>query len=106
VLILFTLGTSGVPKGAVLTHGAVAANAFSAIASLSITAQDEVLTFLPMFHLAGLNLLTTPARSTGATVTIHRHFDPTLVLRDVQELAVTLMVVPPPLTSALAARLA
>jgi fatty-acyl-CoA synthase len=103
VLILFTSGTTGMPKGAVLTHGAIIANACSTVAALGMSAKDEILTFLPMFHIAGLNLLTTPALSIGATVTIHRQFDPGLVLESLSKSAVTLMGVPPPLSLALAA---
>jgi fatty-acyl-CoA synthase len=102
VLILFTSGTTGTPKGAVFTNRALAANAFNVVATLAMTADDEVLAFLPMFHLAGLNLLTTPALSVGATVTIHRQFDTGLVLHDVRDTAATLMVVPPPASLALA----
>ncbi|HEY1003264.1 MAG TPA: AMP-binding protein [Streptosporangiaceae bacterium] len=103
MLIAFTSGTTGSPKGAVLTHGSLAANALNTVCALQMTAQDEILTFLPMFHIAGLNLMTTPALSIGATVTVHRQFDPGAVLRDVRRLAVTLTVIPPPLTLALAA---
>jgi fatty-acyl-CoA synthase len=63
-----------------------------------MSAADEVLTFTPMFHIAGLNLLTTPALLMGGTVTIHRDFDPGHVLRDISAGPVTLLLCPPPLT--------
>lgn len=103
VLIAFTSGTTGSPKGAVLNHGSLAANALNTVTALLMTTHDEILTCLPMFHIAGLNLLTTPALSIGATVTVHRHFDAGLVLEDVHRMAVTLTVMPPLLTLALAA---
>jgi acyl-CoA synthetase (AMP-forming)/AMP-acid ligase II len=80
VLIFFTSGTTGTPKGAVLTHGALTAHAAGTAEVLRMTATDEVLTVTPMFHVAGLNLLTTPALSIGATVVVHRRFDPAAVL--------------------------
>jgi fatty-acyl-CoA synthase len=103
VLIAFTSGTTGMPKGAVLTHGALAANAVNTVTALAMTARDEILTCLPMFHIAGLNLLTTPALSVGAAVTLQRRFDPGLFLAEVPRRAVALAAVPPPLTTALVA---
>jgi fatty-acyl-CoA synthase len=100
-LILFTSGTTGVPKGAVITQGGLQANAASTVATLRMTSKDRVLTYLPMFHLAGLNLLTLPALSVGAEVTVHRQFDPAQVLEEIRRLCSTLLVVPPPLSLAL-----
>ncbi|MCU1588269.1 MAG: putative ADP-producing CoA ligase, feruloyl-CoA synthetase, partial [Frankiales bacterium] len=57
----------------------------------------------PMFHIAGLNLLTTPALLMGATITVHTDFDPGAVLREVGERSVTVMLCPPPLTGELVA---
>ena len=103
VLIAFTSGTTGTPKGAVLTHGALIANAAGTADVLAMTAADEVLTVTPMFHIAGLNLLTTPALSIGATVTVHRQFDPAAVHAEIARGAVSLLVSPPHLTFELAA---
>jgi fatty-acyl-CoA synthase len=103
VLIAFTSGTTGTPKGAVLTHEALIANAAGTVDVLAVTAADEVLTVTPMFHIAGLNLLTTPALSIGATVTVHRQFDPGPVLAEIARGTVSLLVSPPPLTFELAA---
>jgi fatty-acyl-CoA synthase len=68
-----------------------------------MTAADEVLTVTPMFHIAGLNLLTTPALSIGATVTVHRQFDPAAVHTEIARGTVSLLVSPPHLTFELAA---
>jgi fatty-acyl-CoA synthase len=98
VLIAFTSGTTGVAKGAVLTHEALIANAAATADVLRMTPGDEVLTFTPMFHVAGLNLLTTPALSIGATVTVHRQFDPSAVLAELASGTVSLLVSPPHMT--------
>jgi fatty-acyl-CoA synthase len=102
VLIAFTSGTTGMPKGAVLTNEALIANAAATAEVLRMTASDEVLTFTPMFHVAGLNLLTTPALSIGATVTVHRQFDPAAVLAELRRGTVSLLVSPPHMTFELA----
>jgi len=103
VLIFFTSGTTGTPKGAVLTHGALIAHAAGTAEVLRMTATDQVLTFTPMFHVAGLNLLTTPALSIGATVTVHRQFDPAAVLAELAKGTVRLLVSSPHMTFELAA---
>jgi fatty-acyl-CoA synthase len=103
VLIAFTSGTTGRPKGAVHTNAGVTSNALDAIAGLGITAGDEVLTMLPMFHVAGLNILTLPALRSGATVTIHRRFDPPAALRDIERQRITLLLSTPPMNVSMAA---
>jgi fatty-acyl-CoA synthase len=101
-LIFFTSGTTGTPKGAVLTHGALLAHAASTAEVLRLTATDEVLTVTPMFHVAGLNLLTVPALSAGATVTVHRQFGPAAVLAELAQGTVSMLISPPHMTFALA----
>jgi fatty-acyl-CoA synthase len=56
-----------------------------------------------MFHVAGLNILTVPALSMGATVTVHRRFEPQAALEDIEGFGVTLFLATPPLTKAMAA---
>jgi fatty-acyl-CoA synthase len=75
LLVVYTSGTTGEPKGAVLTQKAVACNALNSIHMHDLTAADHVLTVLPMFHVGGLNIQTLPALSCGATVTLHPRFD-------------------------------
>ena len=103
VLILFTSGTTGTPKGAMHTNSSVISNAQDAINALWITGEDQVLTVLPMFHIAGLNVLTTPALSVGATVTLHRRFDAAAALEDIERCGITLFLAPPPMLVAMAA---
>ncbi len=75
LLLCYTSGTTGRPKGAVLSQAAVAANARHAQAVFGFTPQDRVLTVLPMFHVGGLCIQTLPALLAGATVLLHRRFD-------------------------------
>ena len=76
LLVVYTSGTTGRPKGAVLTQGALLWNALNSIAAHDMTSADHVLTVLPMFHVGGLNIQTTPAILAGATITLARRFDP------------------------------
>lgn len=103
VLILFTSGTTDTPKGAVMTSEALIGNAADTVAALQITSADEVLTATPMFHVAGLNLLSTPVLSVGGTVTVHESFSPSAVLEDLDAGRATLLVSSPPMTAELAA---
>jgi fatty-acyl-CoA synthase len=75
LLIVYTSGTTGRPKGAVLTQEAILWNAVNSHHMHGMTAKDHILTVLPMFHVGGLNIQTTPALIAGATVTIHARFD-------------------------------
>lgn len=76
VLLVYTSGTTGRPKGAVLTQNALFWNAVNSTHAHDLTAEDRILSFLPMFHVGGMNIMTTPALHAGATVTLQRRFDP------------------------------
>jgi fatty-acyl-CoA synthase len=76
VLIVYTAGTTGRPKGAVLTQEALLWNGVMSQHLHAMTANDHVLTVLPLFHVGGMNIQTTPALHLGAAVTIHPRFMP------------------------------
>jgi len=76
VLLVYTSGTTGRPKGAVLTQAALAANAANSRAVFDLTGADRVLTCLPLFHVGGLNIQTLPALAAGAEVTLLPRFEP------------------------------
>src|SRR5229473_1379393 len=80
LLIVYTSGTTGLPKGAVLRQEALLWNAVMSQHMHNMTAEDHVLTVLPMFHVGGLNIQTTPALQLGATVTLHPRFAPDAAL--------------------------
>ena len=82
--VLYTSGTTGTPKGALLTQSALASNAVNSAHAHDLTPQDRILTFLPLFHVGGLNIQTLPALMTGASVLLHRAFDPGEWLKDVE----------------------
>jgi fatty-acyl-CoA synthase len=95
VLIVYTSGTTGKPKGAVHTQAGLLWNIVNATAYQDLTGRDHVLTVLPMFHVGGLCIQTLPALHAGATVTIHARFDAGAFLRDVAARRPTLTLLVP-----------
>lgn len=91
-LLLFTAGTSGRPKGAMLTHGALRAN-IEMLLSLSdppvVVDADIVLVVLPMFHVYGLNTVLGLAMAVGATCILVDRFDPAESLQVIASESVT-----------------
>ena len=83
VLILYTSGTTGRPKGAVLTQDALLCSAQNSVAMHDLTADDRILAVLPMFHAGGLNIQTLPALYAGAAVILHPGYDPGAVLASI-----------------------
>lgn len=103
VLIAFTSGTTGRPRGAVFSHQNLIFGALKMIIDYGLTADDEVLVASPLFHVAALLSIALPGLWAGATVTIHRLFDAARVLEDLQRLRVTRFLATPVMTQALAA---
>ncbi|HEY6992894.1 MAG TPA: long-chain-fatty-acid--CoA ligase [Xanthobacteraceae bacterium] len=101
LLVVYTSGTTGRPKGAVLRQEALLWNAAMSQHMHGLTADDHVLTVLPLFHVGGLNIQTTPALQLGATVTIHPRFTPAATLAAFAEDRPTLTVLVPATIQAL-----
>jgi fatty-acyl-CoA synthase len=101
LLIVYTSGTTGRPKGAVLRQEALLWNAVMSQHMHSLTSGDHVLTVLPFFHVGGLNIQTTPALHQGATVTIHPRFTPDATLTTIARDRPTLTVLVPATMQAL-----
>ncbi len=76
LLLVYTSGTTGQPKGAMHTRAGLQANALAAIAAQGFGAQSRVLAVLPLFHVGGLCIQTLPALSVGAAVNLQPRFDP------------------------------
>lgn len=83
-LIVYTSGTTGRPKGAVLDQRAILATALNGAFAHDFTSDDRVLTVLPLFHVGGLCIQTLPALFAGAAVRLHATFDPGAWLDDVE----------------------
>jgi len=90
-LILYTSGTTGYPKGAVLTHGNLTWNTFNALVDYGIGAGERVLLISPMFHVASLGMGALPILLQGGTVILHEKFEPGAVLRTIEHEQVTML---------------
>ncbi|GAE45819.1 AMP-binding protein [Mesobacillus boroniphilus] len=74
--MIYTGGTTGKPKGAVLSHRAIIWNSVSTIASWNLTNEDTTVTYLPLFHTGGLNALSIPILMAGGKVVLANDFTP------------------------------
>jgi len=83
VMLVYTSGTTGEPKGAMHTQAGMVANIDAALAVQGLTAADRVLAVLPLFHVGGLCIQVLPALAAGAAVNLHARFDPAAWLHDV-----------------------
>jgi fatty-acyl-CoA synthase len=95
MLILYTSGTTGVPKGAILSHRMITWNAINTQVSWGLWDIDVTPTFAPFFHAGGLNVLTTPLYHCGGTVVLLRSSEPATVLRTVAAERCTLVFAVP-----------
>lgn len=80
-MILYTSGTTGFPKGAVLTFKSIYWNSINTSISLNLTQNDCAVIFLPFFHTGGWNVLTTPILHRGGTLIFLKKFDAQNVLK-------------------------
>jgi len=101
LLIVYTSGTTGRPKGAVLTQNALQWNAVNSTALHDLVSTDRVLTFLALFHVGGLNIQTLPALHAGATVILQARFQPAEALQAIARRRPSLTLLVPAVMSAL-----
>jgi long-chain acyl-CoA synthetase len=100
--LFYTGGTTGLPKGVMLTHGNLVANAFNKILACSLSADDIFLGAPAMFHVAGIAPLTGLAWLGGMTVTVPA-FDPALCLDVIARHRVSIFLPVPTMLAALVA---
>jgi fatty-acyl-CoA synthase len=90
-IIMYTSGTTGLPKGAMLTHGNILWNNINSMLAFGGSPDDVILTAAPLFHIGGLNVMTLGSFHVGSTVVLLRNFDPAQVLADFERYKVTNM---------------
>ena len=95
LLLVYTSGTTGVPKGALHTQAALLANARASGWAHDFVPGDKVLSTLPMFHVGGLCIQTLPALLAGVEVVLHPRFDPGAWLAEMDSSRPTLSLLVP-----------
>ncbi len=90
-VIMYTSGTTGLPKGAMLTHGNILWNNINAMLAFGCSRDHVILTAAPLFHIGGLNVMTLGSFHVGSTVILLRNFDAGRVLADIERYKVSHM---------------
>ena len=93
--LLYTSGTTGKPKGVMLSHGNLASNAAGAVASLHLDADHRFLACLPSFHTFAITATMLVPLSVGASLSTLGKFDPEVVVKTISGLKCnSLLMVP------------
>ena len=87
--LMYTSGTTGRPKGVMLTHANLAWKNFAHVTEFGFTAADVGLACGPLYHVGALDLITTSMIAAGATTIIHRVFDAAAVVDEIERSRVT-----------------
>lgn len=101
-VLIFTAGTSGAPRAAMLTHGNLQANLeqMQQHPGRAVRPTDVSLGVLPMFHIFGLNVLLGLSLYAGASVVLVERFDPASALDTIRDHGITLIAGAPPMFQA------
>ena len=91
VMILYTSCTTGLPKGAMISHKMLFWNSINTNLRLDLNSADHTQAYSPLFHTGGWNVLFTPFLHTGASHTILEKFDPALILELIEKEKATIL---------------
>ena len=90
-MIQYTSGTSGRPKGVMLTHGNVVWNVMNLLVDIDLGSDEVALVTAPLFHTAALNQVLFPTVLKGGTALIEARFDPARAVDLIESQRVTLL---------------
>lgn len=90
-LLMYTSGTTGRPKGAMLSHGNLCWNNINLLHLLELGSTEVSLVVAPLFHIGGLNVTTLLTWQKGGEIVLHRNFDPAAAVAAIEEHGVTQM---------------
>lgn len=100
-IICYTSGTTGTPKGAVLTQANMFWNAVNNSLAINLTSEDRTIVLLPLFHIGGIGLFALPTLFTGGTIIIAGKFEPSKVLAMIEDHQVSVVMGVPTIHAAL-----
>ncbi|MES2525319.1 MAG: 4-coumarate--CoA ligase family protein [Gemmatimonadota bacterium] len=99
----YSSGTSGIPKGVMLSHRNIVANLMQTQGEIPmLTSDDRIIAVLPFFHIYGMTVILAGGLTQGATIVTLPRFDLELFLRTLQDYRITYANVVPPIVLALA----
>ena len=93
--LMYTSGTTGRPKGVMITHANLAWKNYAHVTEFGLTASDIGLACGPLYHVGALDLTTTSLIAVGATTIIHRSFDAEMVVDEIERSGVTTLWMAP-----------
>jgi fatty-acyl-CoA synthase len=99
--LMYTSGTTGRPKGVMLTHANLAWKNYAHITEFGFTSDDVGLACGPLYHVGALDLVTTTMIAVGATTVIHRVFDAERVVEEIERSRVTTVWAAPAMVRAI-----
>ncbi len=101
--LMYTSGTTGRPKGVMITHANLAWKNLAHLVEFGFTADDLGLACGPLYHVGALDLTTTSLVAAGATTIIHRAFDAAAVVDELERSRVTAVWLAPAMVNAIMA---
>ncbi len=101
--LMYTSGTTGHPKGVMLTHANLAWKNLAHIVEFGFTSAEVGLACGPLYHVGALDLTTTSLIAAGATVIVHRAFDAAAVVDEIERSRVTTVWLAPAMVNAIMA---
>ena len=93
-ILMYTSGTTGIPKGAILSHRKTFFNALNADIFYNLTFKDIMIVSRPMFHSGGLLVEAAPVLYKGGSLILKKRFRPNEILETIQKYRVTLLELP------------
>ena len=90
-MIQYTSGTSGRPKGVMLTHGNIVWNVYNLLVDIDLGSEEVALVTAPLFHTAALNQVLFPTVLKGGTALIEARFDPVRAIELIESERVSLL---------------
>ncbi|MEH7112197.1 long-chain fatty acid--CoA ligase [Neobacillus niacini] len=93
--MIYTGGTTGKPKGVVLSHQSIQWNAINTILSWNLSEDDVTINYMPMFHTGGLNALSLPVLMIGGTLVIGDQYSGQKVINSIKRYKCTIILLVP-----------